>query len=161
MYIPCERGPINLRFPRVTRIRKDKGPEGCIDTTELEAVKALLRIPATAGGHRRSSTQGGHDGSGSRRDGGGGQGRGKGRRGGGAGRQVSELFAMAEGTVAVKEKVFVVARDSEKPLEMCVMGDRFYSEVTNGCARAELICKTLCFGGGKGGGGEGLRVCTC
>lgn len=42
---------------------------------------------------------------------------------------MSELFAMAGGTVAVEEKVFVATSDREKPLEMCVIGDRFYSEV--------------------------------
>jgi len=32
---------------------------------------------------------------------------------------------MAEGAVTVKQEVFVAASDGKKPLEMCVMGDRF------------------------------------
>eukprot|EP00752_Nemacystus_decipiens_P016381 g14643.t1 len=114
-----------MRFPRVTHIRKDKGMEGCIDTTELAAIQARPRLTF---GNDQNTTQGGHGGAGSRRKGGGEGGRGKGRGGGRAGRQVSELFAMAGGTVAVKEQVFVAASDSKKPLEMCVIGDSFYSE---------------------------------
>eukprot|EP00903_Cladosiphon_okamuranus_P009258 g8834.t1 len=117
-----------MRFPRVSHIRKDKGMEGCIDTIELAAVQARPRLAFT-GNH--NNTQGGHGGSGSRRksgSGGDGEGGGRGRRGGGAGKQVSELFAIAGGTVAVKEKVFVAASDSKRPLEMCVMVDTFDPE---------------------------------
>lgn len=103
-----------------------------MDTVELAAVRARPRL---AVGGNQNNTPGGHGGAASRRKGGGEEGRGKGRRGGGAGRQVSELFAMAGGTVAVKEQVFVATSDSKKPLEMCVMGDRFYSEVRGVGAR--------------------------
>ncbi|CAM9475934.1 unnamed protein product [Pylaiella littoralis] len=111
-----------LRFPRVTHIRKDKGLEGCIDTTQLAAVQARPRTAAAPGGRRNSSNQGGHPGAGSRR--GGSEGKGRGRKVGG-GRQVSELFTVGGEAVTVKENVFRAASDSQKPLEMCVVGTGF------------------------------------
>ncbi len=128
-------GRKNLRFPRVTHIRKDKGPEGCIDTNELAALRARPRIADAARAHRNNRTPGGHGGSGSRRMGGGGGDAGERKRargGGRGGRQVSELYALAEGAVAVKWEIFVAASDSKKPLEMCVMGDRFDGVSTRG-----------------------------
>lgn len=122
-------GPKNLRFPRVTHIRKDKGPEGCIDTNELAALQARPRIAEASRGHRNNRTPGGHGGAGSRRNGGGDAGERKRARGG---RQVSELYAMAEGDVAVKEEIFVAASDRKKPLEMCIIGDRFNGVSTTG-----------------------------
>lgn len=105
----------------MTHIRKDKGLEGCIDTTQLAAVQARPRTAAAPGG-RRNSNQGGHPGAGSRR--GGGEGKGRGRKVGG-GRQVSELFTVGGEAVTVKENVFRAASDSQKPLEMCVVGTGF------------------------------------
>lgn len=104
----------------MAHIRKDKGPEGCIDTTELAAVQARRG----ASGGPSNNKQGGHSGSGNRRKTGSGVGKGRGRRGGGGAKQVSELFTMGE-AVTVKENVFRAASDSQKPLEMCVVGANF------------------------------------
>ncbi|CAM9320873.1 unnamed protein product [Ectocarpus sp. 12 AP-2014] len=112
-----------MRFPRVTHIRKDKGSEGCMDTTELAAIQARPRLSAAPGGHRHNNTRGAHPGSGSRRNGGDGGGKKRGRTGGG--RKVSELFATAGGDeVTVKEKVFVAA-SGRTALELCVVGTSF------------------------------------
>lgn len=105
---------IEIRFPRVARIRYDKGAEGCLDTAQLAEIQASPRHPASTGysGYRNNGKVGK-------------QRKRNGNKGwGGDGRlEVSGLFATGGGhTVTVKEKVFVT---NGKPLEMCVIGNRF------------------------------------
>lgn len=105
---------IEIRFPRVARIRYDKGAEGCLDTAQLAEIQASPRHPASTGysGYRNNGKVGKQR----KRSGNKGWG-GDGRR------EVSGLFATGGGeAVPVKEKVFMT---NGKPLEMCVIGNRF------------------------------------
>jgi len=126
----------------VTYIRKDKGPEGCIDTGELASLRSRPRIDAASRPPRSNRARGGHGGGGRRREGGGGDaGERKRARGG---RQVSELYAMAEVAVTVKREVFVTAGGKR---EVCLMGDRF-----DGVSRDRSRHGGRCAGLGGGAG---------
>lgn len=135
------------RFPRVTHIRLDKGPEACNDTADLAALQACPRPPASlASGGKRSSN---HGGSSSRGGGTGGAGKrrkvaGRGRGGGaGGGRQVSELFATDRGdAVSVKQSVFVTQNAT---LEMCVIGTGFSKVRTRDDVQGNVLIFFVCF----------------
>lgn len=107
-------GCVEIRFPRVTRIRYDKGAEGCIDRAQLAEIQASPRHPASTGyGGYKNTGKVGKRRKRSGNKGWGGDGR----------RDVSGLFATGGGdAVTVKENVFVT---NGKPLEMCVIGNRF------------------------------------
>ena len=104
------------RFPRVMRVRFDKGAEGCLDTTQLAEMQVSPRYAAST---VRGGYGGGVDSAGGKRRG---RHDGRGRKKGG-GLNVSGVFATGGGDgVIVKEDVFVT---NGKPLEMCVIGTRF------------------------------------